>query len=260
MSHFQQQSFLFTNSSQSESFPFCSIQESDPCISNHFNRRFNSNALLKNDDTKSVGVITAETSYSSDGSISTDSHEKDFIPESSHNTLLDQDRNENDVLLGRGKGANNWIGNKRFREIVTKFQKDYFEASRKEKPLLAKRVADVVRNQVPLGRFLQCDSSSGYWYEVDEDEVIRKTSQALREGKKQRTHNKKLRKLETKQVVKKSHCQIGKDVRSMGPLKKRVFKYSVLDHLNQHSHLAENSSIAAAYALLEVHRETRHAV
>ena len=96
------------------------------------------------------------------------------------------ERNENDVLLGRGKGSNNYIGNRKFRELITQHQQQYVSAKRKDKPVLAKFVSELVRSQDPPGRFLQYDTASQGYYEVSAEEVVRKTSQALREGKSQR--------------------------------------------------------------------------
>ena len=94
-----------------------------------------------------------------------------------------EDRHKNDVLCGRGKGPNDYIGNCRFRNIIAGFQQDYFKAKRIDKVPIAKRVFDVVRSTVPAARFLRQDPiSPGYWLEVKKEEVIRKISQALREG------------------------------------------------------------------------------
>jgi len=124
-----------------------------------------------------------------------------------------EDRNENDVLFGRGKGSNNYIGNRRFRQIVAQYRDTYFETRRTDKPMMARRVMDLVRNQVPRGRFLQFDSISGNYFEVSEDEAIRKTSQSLREGKLQRSKKKKQPEAENNLSTRKSS--------SSGPLKKR---------------------------------------
>lgn len=57
--------------------------------------------------------------------------------------------------------------------------------SKVEKARVAQEVIALVRQQDPPGRFLQKDSSAGignWWVELDEDRVVAKTSQALREG------------------------------------------------------------------------------
>merc|ERR1712179_385467 len=85
-------------------------------------------------------------------------------------------------------------------------------AKRKDKPILAKFVSDLVRNQNPPGRFLQYYSKSQEYYEVSEEEAVRKTSQALREGKPQRN----------KRSANSSSLQSERPISpSTGPLKKR---------------------------------------
>lgn len=92
-----------------------------------------------------------------------------------------------DVLLGRGGGINNHVGNRVFRDWVRDRKDDYnLAGSKAEKTRVAKEVMELVHNQSPPGRFLQKDpsagSSSGWWVEVDEIRALSKTSQALREG------------------------------------------------------------------------------
>lgn len=92
-----------------------------------------------------------------------------------------------DVLLGRGGGINNHIGNRVFRDWVRERKDDYNLApSKTEKTRVAKEVMERVHSQSPPGRFLQKDpsagSSGGWWVEVDELRALSKTSQALREG------------------------------------------------------------------------------
>ena len=91
-----------------------------------------------------------------------------------------------DVLSGRGGGINGHAGNVQFREWVRVRKNDYNLApSKVEKARVAQEVIELVRSQDPPGRFLQKDSSAGignWWVELDEDRVVAKTSQALREG------------------------------------------------------------------------------
>lgn len=95
---------------------------------------------------------------------------------------------EHDVLSGRGGGINAHLGNVQFREWVRVRKNDYNLApSKVEKARVAQEVIDLVRNQKPPGRFLQKDPTSGgmmggWWVEIDEERVLAKTSQALREG------------------------------------------------------------------------------
>ena len=94
---------------------------------------------------------------------------------------------EHDVLSGRGGGINAHLGNVQFREWVKVRKNDYNLAPSKiEKSRVAQEVIDLVRNQKPSGRFLQKDptggATGGWWIEIDEERVMAKTSQALREG------------------------------------------------------------------------------
>jgi len=94
---------------------------------------------------------------------------------------------EHDVLSGRGGSINSHSGNIRFREWVRVRKNDYNLAPTKaEKARVAQEVIDLVRGQEPSGRFLQKDPThvgmGGWWVEIDEERVMAKTSQALREG------------------------------------------------------------------------------
>jgi len=101
------------------------------------------------------------------------------------NRIRKEDLQENDVLCGRGKGPNDYVGNCRFRKIIADFQQDYFRAKRADKIPIAKRVFEIVRNSTPVARFLRQDPTSPrHWLEVKKEDAIRKISQALREGQK----------------------------------------------------------------------------
>jgi len=91
---------------------------------------------------------------------------------------------EHDVLSGRGGGINGHAGNVKFRQWVNCRKNEYNLAPNKaEKARVAREVIDLVRSQDPPGRFLQKESSlTGWWVEVDDEKVMAKTSQALREG------------------------------------------------------------------------------
>lgn len=90
------------------------------------------------------------------------------------------DMNPNDVLLGRGGGTNNQLGNQRFRTLVQQFQPTYLLSKRKDKPLIARSVVLIVRKRG--GRFLRKDEDTAMLYEVGDEKAEAKTSQALREG------------------------------------------------------------------------------
>ena len=92
-----------------------------------------------------------------------------------------------DVLSGRGGGINSHDGNVQFRSWVHERKNDYNLASNKaEKARVAREVIALVQGQNPPGRFLQKDPSSiggqTWWVELDDEKMMAKTSQALREG------------------------------------------------------------------------------
>jgi hypothetical protein len=92
-----------------------------------------------------------------------------------------------DVLCGRGKGASNFIGNRRFRSIVMCYRKAYTASSRRiEKRSICFEIIEKVQNRG--GRFLvkkQTSSNSSTketWVVLSNEKVLIKVSQALREG------------------------------------------------------------------------------
>jgi hypothetical protein len=95
--------------------------------------------------------------------------------------------NEHDVLLGRGGGINSHEGNVQFRSWVADRKNDYNLAPNKaEKARVAREVIASVQVRTPQGRFLQkdptCMGGPSWWVEVDDEKMMAKTSQALREG------------------------------------------------------------------------------
>ena len=90
--------------------------------------------------------------------------------------------NENDVLFGRGKGCNDFIGNRRFRKIISYYRDLYINAKRPNKPLIAMKVVQTVRNSCPPGRFLKFDKNEKTWFDVGDKKACEKSAQALREG------------------------------------------------------------------------------
>jgi hypothetical protein len=100
------------------------------------------------------------------------------------------DMNPNDVLLGRGGGTNNQLGNQKYRILVQQFQPIYLLSRRKDKPLIARSIVLIIRNRG--GRFLRKDETSSLLYEVGDEKAEAKTSQALREGLDVRANHTKL--------------------------------------------------------------------
>lgn len=85
-------------------------------------------------------------------------------------------------MCGRGGGSNNHPGNEAFRLLVNEVKLPYVNCPKREKPLIARRVVEAVRNQSPPGRFLQKDNATGLWNDIGDGRAREKTSQALREG------------------------------------------------------------------------------
>lgn len=96
---------------------------------------------------------------------------------------------QDDVLCGRGKGANNFIGNRRFRDVVVTYRDVYSKCTRRsEKREICHKIVEVIR--LRGGKFLtkdskqgsEMDTSMGGWIALDDEKIIVKVSQALREG------------------------------------------------------------------------------
>jgi len=64
--------------------------------------------------------------------------------------------------------------------LVKKYQLEYLQAKKKEKPLLADKIVEKIKAKG--GRFLIKDKATGYWLDIGDIRAREKTSQALREG------------------------------------------------------------------------------
>lgn len=94
---------------------------------------------------------------------------------------LIQSPHKNDVLCGRGGGINNHPGNVNYRSIVHIYKTDYNLATNKQvKSEIARTVIRKVRELKPPGRFLE--KNNLVYQVVSEEQAMKKTSQALREG------------------------------------------------------------------------------
>lgn len=89
---------------------------------------------------------------------------------------------QHDVLSGRGGNVNAHPGNIQFRDWVSVRKEDYNLARSKQDK--AEICREVVAQVLDLGgRFLAKESpSSQWWIELDDERIMAKTSQALREG------------------------------------------------------------------------------
>lgn len=87
-----------------------------------------------------------------------------------------------DVICGRGGKANSHPGNNAFRAEALKLRSWYESSSKSEKFTISNMLVDFVRERG--GRFLKRDKAQpGNWLEADGNDVRKKASQALREGK-----------------------------------------------------------------------------
>lgn len=75
--------------------------------------------------------------------------------------------------------TNHHDGNVKFRQLVSKYKKDYVCAKRSEKRQLVNKIILFVRQR--QGRFLQKDSD-GFWYEIGNARAHAKLAQSMREG------------------------------------------------------------------------------
>jgi len=102
-------------------------------------------------------------------------------------TLIEKPR-DNDVISGRGNGANRRPGNIRFREIVTKYKDVYLYAKAADKKMIARNVVKEVEAMSPPARFLHQDEKTGIWTVLDRRKTLRKVAQALREPSLRKFH------------------------------------------------------------------------
>ena len=90
----------------------------------------------------------------------------------------------NDVVCGRGKGSYNRPGNKRFRELVQGYVKEYVRSRTKlDKTMLLAKIVDRVNEH---GRFIK-KGKKGHWCEIDEEQARDKVGHAMREAIKEGT-------------------------------------------------------------------------
>lgn len=88
---------------------------------------------------------------------------------------------DNDVVSGRGSGANRHVGNANFRDLVKCNKELYLSLSKHEKMAVARDILHVIEAQDPPGRFLQKNPETNLWFEIGKSRALEKISQALRE-------------------------------------------------------------------------------
>ena len=89
-----------------------------------------------------------------------------------------------DVLLGRGKGYFNHVGNLRYHSLIQDYQQDYEQASKRQgKLVIAQYIIDTIL-QTNGGRFLK--DEDGIWIMIHDNTVLLKkvahSFRALRES------------------------------------------------------------------------------
>jgi len=85
-----------------------------------------------------------------------------------------------DVLFGRGGMTNGHPGNRRFRDIIALHRPDYIQATKMDKPNVARKIVRAIRSGNPSGRFLR-KGTHNMWVDVGDKVAAEKTSQGLRE-------------------------------------------------------------------------------
>lgn len=106
-----------------------------------------------------------------------------------------------DVLFGRGGGTNFHHGNMTYRKKIKAVQSAYIHA--RQRSVKTDIISDIIRQvKSDGGKFLKQDDNDKLWYEVDDKEIKKKTSQTLREGAPQwrKTHGEWQRRDDSKNV------------------------------------------------------------
>lgn len=87
-----------------------------------------------------------------------------------------------DVLIGRGKGSNKHIGNKKFVALVASKLNEYSTASSKaQKTKIVMSIVSEIKMRSPHSGFNKLESK-GLWYQVEENAAREKDSQTFRDA------------------------------------------------------------------------------
>lgn len=89
---------------------------------------------------------------------------------------------QEDILCGRGAPSEHHPGNEIFRYLIERYQSRYVFANRREKPVIAMRILDLLRSRGM--RFLRRDRDCirNGWVELSEHRAYEKVCIALRQG------------------------------------------------------------------------------
>lgn len=87
-----------------------------------------------------------------------------------------------DIVCGRGAPTNYHYGNQVFKDIVQDFQTSYLCAKRSDKPHIAMKILDIVKESG--ARFVRREKAAGQfcWVEIEGKGAYEKVCQALRDG------------------------------------------------------------------------------
>lgn len=91
------------------------------------------------------------------------------------------DPHDNDVIGGRGNGANNHHGNIAYRKLVAMEYNRYIAGSNESKKIIAWQIIDKIKKTNPPGRFLIQDKNTGLWGCMHDEHTLKKVCQRLRE-------------------------------------------------------------------------------
>lgn len=127
-------------------------------------------------------------------------------------TLLppDFEPSKYDVVCGRGKGCEKWIGNKRFRVTIAMNKERYMKAPTKlDKSLVVDEIVKTISTASPNGGFIKKDACTGQWYKISEQQARDKVGHAMRDAvqaneRKARRQRNKRRSLYNKRSSKKA--------------------------------------------------------
>jgi len=101
------------------------------------------------------------------------------MPEVKKGSFRTKTFRENDVLLGRMVMATANSGSDKFIELARKFRMAYHHVPEEAKAALVRYLCNYVRSK--NGRFLEKNVKDNYWYEVGDEEAVRKCSFTLQD-------------------------------------------------------------------------------
>lgn len=139
------------------------------------------------------------------------------------------------VVLGRGKGSYNYIGNRRFRVLADSFVKQYSEASRaSQKSVIIDKLLGMVKEACPVGAFCKYDEEKERWYECDEKTARQKVSTTLRDCMRAQEKTKTVRMGNEKRDTKRA-CHSDSSIRSADSQDSNFPSYYDVDSASRHS-------------------------